>query len=191
MNNNFVTTNHQKAIQRYINALDMGNIDEVLIVLEEAAEDPALDHMIVEVNQAIEQEEGLTPFAEDAEFVRNLIQKHFNNVQFVESDGREITIGDVAARMQTDRSVPISDQAIHEKLVHLTAPLPEILNIQAIRKLAYKLQITASEKFWRVFRDTAIMMGIGRGQAQMAAARKQKERKPTINENKRKRENKQ
>ena len=191
MNNNFVTTNRQKAIQRYISALDMGNIDEVLTVLEEATEDPILDQMIVEVNQAIEQEEGLTPFAEDAELVRNLVQKHFSNVQLTESDERQITIGDVAARMQVDRSVPISDQAVHKELVQVTTPLPEILNIQAIRKLANKLQITASEKFWRVFRDTAIMMGIGRGQAQMAAARKQKERKPTLSEKKRKRENKQ
>lgn len=190
MNNNFVTTDRQKAIQRYISALDMGNIDEVLTVLEEATEDPILDRMIIEVNQAIEQEEGLTPFAEDAELVRNLVQKHFSDTQLTESDERQITVGDVAARMQTDRNVPVSDQAVHKELVQLTTPLPEILNIQAIRKLAIRLQITASEKFWRVFRDTAIMMGIGRGQAQMAAARKQKERKPTLNKKKGKGENK-
>jgi hypothetical protein len=179
MNNNFTDMKHQKVIHRYIRALDEGNLDDVLQVLEKAADDPVLDQMIVEINYAIEQEEGLTPFAQDAELVRALVQKHFDGVRSNESQ-EPLTVGEVAARMQADRSVPISDQPVHKNLLQLTTPLPEFLNIQAIRKLATTLQVNASEKFWRVFRDTAIMMGIGRGQAQMAAARKQKARKSAI-----------
>jgi hypothetical protein len=187
MNNDFMSINRQKAIQRYVSALDSGNLDDVLILLEEATKDPVLDQMIIEVNQAIEQEEGLTPFAKDANLVRDLAQTYFDHTEIPE-DERHITIRDVAARMQADRRVPVSDQEIHKHLLKLSTPLPEILNFQAIRKLASKLGIDASEKFWRVFRDTAIMLGIGRGQARMAAARKQS--KSSVNKNQEKNQHK-
>lgn len=190
MNKKTVANSHEKAVQRYVRALDEGNFDDVLSVLEQAADNPILDQMIIEVNQAIEQEEELTPFAKDANLVRDLIQKHFNNSELSQDD-RHITVGDVAARMQADRSVPKLDQEIHKHLMKLTTPLPEFLNMEAVRKLASSLHIKASEKFWRVFRDTAIMLGIGRGQARMAAARKQRERKSSGHSNQDNRENKQ
>jgi hypothetical protein len=189
MNRDFGSYDREKAIQRYVSALDNGDLDAVLLVLEEATGDPVLDQMIMEVNQAIEQEEGLTPFAKDANLVQNLVQAHFDHFE-ISVDEHQISVGDVAARMQADRKVPVSDEAIHKHLLKLTTPLPEILNIQAIRKLASKLQINASERFWRVFRDTAIMLGIGRGQARMAAARKQKQHKSSTKKNQGKSEDK-
>jgi hypothetical protein len=178
MNNNLVEISRQKAIQRYVRAIDKGDLEEIINVLDQATTDPALDLMLVEINQAVEQEEGLTVFAKDTVFVRQLIHQHFNSdIMSDEPDVQPLTIGEVAARMQAARNVPTTDQSIHKTLLHFSTPLPEFLNIQAIRKLATELQVDASEKFWRVFRDTAIMMGIGRGQAQMAAARKQKARK--------------
>lgn len=176
MNRDFIANKREKAVQRYISALDSGNLDDVFLVLEEATSDPVLDQMIIDVNQAIEQEEGLTPFAKDASLVQGLIQAHFAQPEILE-DERQITVGDVAARMQADHKIPVPDQEIHKHLLKLSTPLPDTLNIQAIRKLAGSLQISASEKFWRVFRDTAIMLGIGRGQAHMAATRKQAKRK--------------
>lgn len=174
MKSNITDVDRQKALQRYISALDEGRLDDISFVLQRATEDSILDQMIVEVNQAIEQEDDLTEFAKDVETVRSLIHKHFDS-EFIDDEAEQpLTVGEVAARMQADRSVPVPDQPVHQNLLHLAIPLPEFLNIQAIRKLATTLQISASEKFWRSFRDTAIMMGIGRGQAQMAAARKQK-----------------
>ena len=173
MNNNIADINRQKVIQRYVTALDEGNLDDISLVLQLAVDDYVLDQMIIEVNQAVEQEDELTEFASNAEIVRSLIQKHFDS-ELTDDVDQSLTVGEVAARMQADRNVPTVDQGIHQNLLHLATPLPEILSIQAIRKLANLLQLTASEKFWRSFRDTAIMMGIGRGQAQMAAARKQK-----------------
>ena len=181
MNNSLTEIDRQKAIQRYVRAIDKGDLEEIIYVLEQATTDSDLDLMLVEINQAVEQEEGLTAFAKDTIFVRQLVQQHFDsNITSEETDARPLTVGEVAARMQADRSVPTPDQIVHKSLLHFSTPLPEFLNIQAIRKLASELQISATEKFWRVFRDTAIMMGIGRGQAQMAAARKQKARKSGI-----------
>jgi hypothetical protein len=180
MNDKLAAINRQKAIQRYVTALDNGNLDDVLSILDEATQDPILDQMIIEVNQAIEQEEGLTTFANDAKLVRDIIQTYFDHPEIPE-DERPLTVGEVAAQMQVDRKVPVSDQEIHKRLLKVTTPLPDTLNVQAIRRLARLLKINASEKFWRVFRDTAIMLGIGRGQAQMAAARKQKRSQTSAN----------
>jgi hypothetical protein len=179
MNNYFVDINRQKAIQRYVSALDEGDLDNVALVLELAAEDPILDQMIIEINQSIEQEEELTDFAKDAEIVRSLVHQHFASELIDNNLERPLTVGEVVARMQADRNVPTLDQSVHQNLLRLAIPLPEFLSIQAIRKLATNLQVNASERFWRSFRDTAIKMGIGRGQAQMAAARKQKLQKST------------
>jgi len=181
MNNNFLDLTRQKAVQRYVSAIDKGDLNQIVLIFEQATYDPILNQRLIEINQAIEQEEGLTVLAQDVVFVRKLVQQHFNsNNEIGEFYERPLTIGEVAARMQADRNIPASDLSVHKNLLGLSIPLPEFLNIQAIRKLASDLQINASEKFWRVFRDTAIMMGIGRGQAQMLAARKQNARKFSV-----------
>ena len=80
MNRDFSANKREKAIQRYVSGLDSGNIDDVLLILEEAANDPILDQMIIDINQAIELEEGLTPFAKDANLVQNLVKPISNKV---------------------------------------------------------------------------------------------------------------
>ena len=121
MNRDFSANKREKAIQRYVSGLDSGNIDDVLLILEEAANDPILDQMIIDINQAIELEEGLTPFAKDANLVRNLVQAHFEQSDASEIE-RPITVGDVAARLQADRKVPASDQETNKRLLKLTTP---------------------------------------------------------------------
>jgi hypothetical protein len=41
-----------------------------------------------------------------------------------------------------------------------------------IRKLSQQLSFNVSERFLKLFRDAAIQMSMGRGQAQMAATRR-------------------
>lgn len=180
MNINNLSDKREKTVQRYVSALDSGNLDDIILVLTEATKDPVLDQMIFDVNEAIEQEDNLTTIANDANLVRNLIQEHFANPE-TGNEKIQITIGDVAARMQADRKIPSTDQEIHKHLLRINTPLPEILNIQAIHELAKNMRLVASDKFWRVFRDTAIMLGIGRGQAHMAATRKQSKNKSKEN----------
>ena len=56
--------------------------------------------------------------------------------------------------------------------------MPEEVTAHTISELARQIGIAASERFWRVFRETAIMLGLGRSQAQahLAAAREQRTR---------------
>jgi hypothetical protein len=62
-----------ETIDRYLLALDQGDIDSVKGILDQAACDPELDRLINEVNTALYVEEGLDIFAIDAERVRTLV----------------------------------------------------------------------------------------------------------------------
>jgi hypothetical protein len=68
--------------------------------------------------------------------------------------------------LQADRRVPVTDQEANRHLLHSSVPIPEWLSAQAIRQLAIELGVTASDRFWRFFRDTAIMLGMGRSHEQ-------------------------
>ncbi|MCA1628052.1 MAG: hypothetical protein LC742_08830, partial [Acidobacteria bacterium] len=54
------------------------------------------------------------------------------------------------------------------------APLPKLLNAQEVKKLAAGLGVSASEFYWRVFRDAAITMGIARSNSQVQLAARER-----------------
>ena len=169
-----------KAVYRYVQALDQGDMDSVAAVLRDALYDPELSRIIAEVNLAYQEEERLTPIADDAHLVRELIRKHLLSAFEAEEpeDETPLTVGQVAARLQADRRVPPADQEANRRLLGSSTPLPAWLSVQAVRQLAKELGVTASERFWRAFRDTAIMLGMGQRhkRAQLAAAREQRAR---------------
>jgi len=82
----------------------------------------------------------------------------------------------VAARLQADRRVLPADREVNRQLLGSSVPLPRFLNWSAIKRLADELRVSASEKFWRSFRDVAIMLGMGysHDQARLAAAREER-----------------
>jgi hypothetical protein len=61
-------------------------------------------------------------------------------------------------------------------LLGSSVSIPNWLTAKAIKKLAKELNVTASERFWKVFKDTAIMLTMGRShsQAQILAAREER-----------------
>src|SRR3990172_259056 len=169
-NQSQVSASRDRAVHRYVHALDQGDIDTVIQILEEALGDPELDHAIAEINLAIEEEVVLTPIANDAQLVRDLIQKHFpSSISTDFGDHEALTVREVATQMEAKQNVPVADKQAHQELLGKSIELPGWLSIQEIKRLANDLQIQASDRFWRLFRETAIMMGMGRGQAQMAA----------------------
>jgi hypothetical protein len=181
----------QKAIYRYVQALDQSDLETIATILDLAVNDPELDRAIIEINQHIEEEENLTSFAEKAEIVRNLVRTHlpsaFEPNKPVDSP---LTVGEVAARLKAEQLVPFTDQEANEQLLNVSHPLPAWLNMQAVQQLAVGLQVTASERYWRAFRDAAIMLGMGRShQSQLLAAREERlrneARKPRENNPKR------
>ncbi len=174
----------QKLIDRYVQALDEGEVDQAIEVLKAAQDDPVLTRMIGQVEQGFEEELGIEPLAQQAQAVRSLLQEQLvSSFTEEEEDLSQLTIGEVAARLQADKKVPREDLETNQKLIARQEELPARLSIQAIRELAARLQVKASSKFWDLFRDMAIIMQIGRSQAQMAAMRRKAAKRSERQEN--------
>jgi hypothetical protein len=167
----------EKLIYRYVQAMDEGDVAGITGVLEAALADSELDRIITEIDVAYQAEEKLRPIAQEAQLVRELLGQHLPGaVEATESDDSPLTVGEVAVRLQADRKVPEADNEANRRLLGSSVSIPNWLNAKAITKLAEELGVTASQGFWRVFKDTAITLGIGRShsQAQLLAAREER-----------------
>ena len=91
-------------------------------------------------------------------------------------DEHPLTVGDVAAKMSSDPELPKSHREIGKSLINNPTILPEWLSLEVVREIGRKLHL-ADERFLRFFRDTALQMMMGRGQAQMAATREKRSRR--------------
>jgi len=133
--------------------------------------------MIGEINQEYANELRLTPLAQTSAKVKELLEKHFA-LGVIVVDTQPLTVGDVAARMTGDQELPQSHREIGKSLLNNSLVLPEWLSLQTVRQIGAKL-LLADERFLRAFRDTALQMMMGRGQAQMAATRAKRSRRKT------------
>jgi hypothetical protein len=164
----------KQALDRYVQALDAGNFEEIASVLLLAESDAELDRRIAEVNNAYAEELGLAPSAQDAEMVRDLLRQYLPSaVEQTETDA-PIKVSEVAARLVAENLLTKPDRETGRKLLHIQVSLPDLLNLQEIRKLGERLRIQASDRFWRAFREAALQMSMGRSQTQMAAARRKR-----------------
>jgi len=162
-------------IHQYIQALDSGDLDNIEQILQTAQHDAELDRVISEINEEYAAELGLTPLAQTSAKVQEILKKYFTQEEIV-VDVQPLTVGDVAARMTGDQELPKSQREIGKSLLNNSLVLPEWLSLQAVRQIGAKLRL-ADERFLRVFRDTALQMMMGRGQAQMAATRAKRSRR--------------
>jgi hypothetical protein len=162
-------------IYQYIQALDSGDLDHIEQILQTAQHDVELDRMIGEVNHEYASELGLTPSAQTSAKVQELLGKYFTQEEIV-VETQPLTVGDVAARMTGDQELPKAHREIGKSLLNNPLVLPEWLSLQAVRQIGAKLRL-ADERFLRAFRDTALQMMMGRGQAQMAATRAKRSRR--------------
>lgn len=171
-----------QAIDHYMQALDQGDIDTVEAILDQAAYDPELDRLLHEVNTALYVEDGLDTFVTNAERVRSLARQHLQSA-FADAEveamiERPLTVSDVVARLQANRQIAPLDQEASRQLLGSGVELPDEITTRTISELARCIGVAASEQFWRVFREAAIMLGLGHSHAQahLAAAREQRRR---------------
>jgi hypothetical protein len=172
MNQPDMQTMHEKTISRYVNALDARDLDEIAAVLQITELDSELDRIVTEITLAYAEELGLSPVSLDAEQIRDLLQQHFPSSFDDSQDIPVITVSDVAAHLVAKRLVPSDDKESSLKLIGVHLSLPGRLSLPEIRKLAQEFGFSVSERFLKVFRDAAIQMSMGHGQAQMVAARR-------------------
>lgn len=171
----------EKAIYRYVEALDRAELEIVAGVIALAIDDPELSQAIIEVNSAFQQEMQLTPLSADAEIVRTLIHEHLGSGELAHTENLPLTVGEVAAKLKSDRRVPFTEERVNDLLLNNQQPLPALLSFEATKQIGRDLGIEASDRFWRAFRDAAITLSMGRGrESQLLAARIQREGRKSI-----------
>lgn len=176
----------EKALYRYANALERGDANTLAAILHDAEYDALLDRLLLEVHEAYLAEKNEADYAIDAALVRQLLHQHIPSGFEHLVEGVEIpplTVSDVVARLQSDSAVQGSVKqevkAVVQQLYQNTTPLPESLSIRGVRTLFTQLGVSVSDRFQKLFRDTAIFLSMGREQgiAQLAATRRQQKQR--------------
>lgn len=179
------------AVQRYVNALEKGDESALERVLLLAQNDAMLAAQLDEIDLALARE--LPPFAlgvapgvaaksNGKSRVRALLNQHFPEAH-IPTTSRPLTVGEVILRLEEDGPILPADRAAAQQLQGDTTPLPAWLSAGAIAQLAQqlnqKLGISASERFWRRFKDAAIFAGMRHTppQAQLGLAREEWKRR--------------
>jgi len=170
------TIKREQLLDLYVWGLDHGDADAIVTALNAALTDPQLNSLIDEINQAYEEEEHLSPLANEAETVRTLLRQHIPSA--FESHPRQVplTVRDAASHLQSKNRVPASDSEAHRLLLNSDAPLPTHLTLVEIKKLAVNLKVKASDLYWKRFQQSAVALWMAQSQkqAQLAARSKRK-----------------
>jgi hypothetical protein len=166
-------------LDRYVLALDDGDPEETAAVLdavyEAALDDPEIDRLIAEITRAYREEQRLTPLDADANLVRELLRQHVPSAFIThEHLKKPLTVGEVAGWLQAQGRVRPGDEGTNRSLLGSTTPLPKLLNAQEVKNLTAGLGVSASEFYWRAFRDAAITMGIARSNSQVQLAARER-----------------
>jgi hypothetical protein len=162
----------ERALLRYYLAVSAGDMDTACEILAEAEQDPILARQISEMEDAITDEEaGEAALARDRAVVQDLLERHLS----VELDEPPppLTVGQVVSRMQADRQVGAGDQGAAKALQASPALLPAFLSGRSVRDLMIRLGTSTSERFQRLFRETALALGLAASEEQAAFARRQ------------------
>lgn len=174
----------ERALYLYNSALEEGDFDTVASVLEQAQQDTVLETMLLEVEGQYRTELDQQTQAADTQLVRELLVEHlsaFDADELTEETLPQLTVGDVVARLQSDGMLkgPIEKEisGIAQRLRQVEEPLPENLSLRGVRRLFERLGLTGGERFQRMFRETAILLSMGReqGNVRLAATRRQRE----------------
>jgi hypothetical protein len=170
------TIRRERLLDLYVRGLDHGDADAIATALNAALTDPQLNSLIDEIDQAYEEEERLSPLADEADTVRTLLRQHIPSAFEPPPHPAPLTVRDVASHLQSKNRVPAADSEAHRFLLNSDEPLPIHLSLIEIKKLAVKLKVKASDFYWKRFQQSAVALWMGRSQkqAQLAARSKRK-----------------
>lgn len=167
----------ERALYQYSSALFRGDFETVTAVLTAAESDSVLAQMILELDQAHEDESAKeAQFEQDKATVNVLLQQHLTTSEFVDAeDIPAVTVGEVVSRLHADRAIPKADLTASQQLQNSSIQVPLSPSVHSIKKLAASITLPLSERFWQAFRDAAILLGLRTSQqVSYAAARKQR-----------------
>lgn len=119
---------------------------------------------------------------DDAETVRHLARRHIPSGAIESEDEiaeMPLTVGDVAAKLRAEHAIGqtlgAADRMVNQRLLSSTIPLPASITPEELVRLAIRLQVEASERYWERFRRAALKLAIARqdGRLELEAARRQ------------------
>jgi hypothetical protein len=170
------TISRERLLDLYVWGLDHGDAVAIASALNAALTDPYLNSLIDEINQAYEEEECLSPLANEAETVRTLLRQHIPSAFESGPHQSSLTVRDAASHLQSKNHVPASDLEAHHFLLNSDVPLPTHLSLVEIKKMAVMLKVEASDLYWKRFQQSAVALWMARSQkqAQLAARSKRK-----------------
>jgi hypothetical protein len=164
---------------RYLDALDACDVAALAELWEQAAGNPHLEQVLGELTDGLAVEEGPSPAWEsDADQVRALLRRHLPSGFPNEAPLPPLTVRDVAARLQSEstlgKRLSDSDHAANARLLADTTLIPEELGLPHFEKWQTTLGVSASSHYWCAFRQTAVLLAMGRCQqaCELAAARR-------------------
>lgn len=163
----------EKALLRYYLAASSGDMDTVCAVVAEAEDDPVLQRQILEMEDALTAEEAdEAAVAHDRALIQDLLDRHLSTEP--DAPPPPLTVGQVVSRMQADRRIVGSTD---QDAVHALQASPELvparLNARAVRDLLGRLGAATSDRFQRLFRETAVLLGLAASEEHAAFARRQ------------------
>ncbi len=165
----------KRLIAAYLEGLETGDTDLTAAVWLAAATDAELERILDEINFDYEAEFKLTSFAKDANLVRELAKEHFSSAfEEQEKIPYSLTVSDVAKQLEISRSVSPDDETVNRILLENKTPLPKIMSLNEIKRLASELKIAASNLFWRKFHGAAMLLRSNRSQEMAMLAARQK-----------------
>jgi hypothetical protein len=187
------STEREKAAFLYTTALEYGDFETVQSILEQAEKDSVLERILLEVNDALAQENDLTvpgaaAFADAArvqQIVRECLPSGDIDTEESESQLPALTIRHVLARMQDDASLKRQFRqeaaALQDRLQVEDIVIPSDLSQRSVHKFFKDLGLSTGERLQRLFRQAAIFLAMGREQhmTQLAAARRERGQKKT------------
>ncbi|CAN5777075.1 hypothetical protein BH20ACI4_BH20ACI4_04490 [soil metagenome] len=168
----------KRLISAYIEGLETGNMDLTAAIWLAAETDKELEKILDEINLDYESEFELTPFAKNAELVRELADEHLQTrYEEIEFEKKVLTFGDVAKKLEAKNRVPDGEEANNRKLAENNTPLPNYLSLAEIKRIAAQLKIKFKEKYWTPFFKEATFLTLRQSQQQAFATRRKRELK--------------
>jgi hypothetical protein len=109
---------------------------------------------------------------------RDLFEKNLPSA-YQKRPALPLTVGEVAERLRAKKRVPQGDEEASRRLLTDGTPVPTQLDESQMAQLITLLPIQASQRFWRAFREQAMLLLMGRtsAQAQLGLAREARPKK--------------
>jgi len=160
-------------LARLIRALDQGDEWALESILERAQNDVQMSQLVSEVQQMWLEEQDLAPLLGAALAVQ-LAQKHLSSAPQTQE---KLKVDEVAGYLLLQGASP-DEKDVLTHLAGMNTPVPALLSRANLELLARKIGSSADLRFWRRFKDAAILLRMQRTtpQSQLALAREEKSR---------------